>query len=986
MNAHRIPVLLFFILMATVVPAGSQSPAGDNLREPLPEADTLRGWVKEMKQSPRGPFKHIRWFCKDGSIQSPREYACREHGGGVQHGEWIERVQQLRAHGYFVATVFADIEPDLFLTDPLFDKAVRQMILEQFLIAADDGWIFRRARYYRGALQAEDEAASARRLLAAMSAAPRMLERDFIVLREAVRFFPHGRDGAPLSEMRQLSRTLAENDPDFEKLRIKIHVKPQPADADAVRVYARERGRPELSEEYEQLARYIDSVFRHRDVSIDVEALSEKVKNPELGRLMRQRIGQLSDDNLPWVKFAAAARLIGSLREHLGAIASPGLRLRLLDLGLALEADLFQSASSLQAGLAQASRLERITWLRAAAVAVYGSGLLTRRQWQALETSFDTLTGPTLALIDYKNELDYIARVPGWADRNLRFQFAEAVDTFSLLEPRSKAYLHDRLRGSLLLFYADVLDSLMFDVSRQLGIKNRIFGEAVPSGMSALNPGLARGRLEVFDGEDISGGADSGSIYILPSTFEELPPVAGIITAGAGNMLSHVQLLARNLGIPNVAVRESLLPKFEALEGRQVVLAVSPKGVVQVSADAPEWDAIFDRKTDTPQETQIRPDLTKLDLSERGLFRLSELRADASGRMCGPKAANLGELKHFFPEAVTEGLVIPFGVFRALLDQPIEPGGPSAFEWMQAQYRRIRQLQSRPLEQDRAIEGFLATIRKWIGSADPGPEFRARLQAAMSETFGLDRSYGVFVRSDTNVEDLPGFTGAGLNTTVPHVVGQDNIFKAVQKVWASPFSDRAYRWRQAFMESPEHVYVSVLLMKSVPVDKSGVMVTADVDSGERGWLSIAVNEGVGGAVSGQTAEEIRYHLASGRLRLMSHATEPRKRVLSNSGGVKWVPASGTPAVLSEAEIARLVDFSETVSQRFPAITNARGEAVPADIEFGFYREKLVLFQIRPFLESDRARQNLYLNQLDQVLRENFQRRIDMRQIPSEVDP
>ena len=975
---------LVVILLGIVSTAQPQPQARGGFDEPLPDQATLRRWVSDMKQSSRGPFKHIRWFCNDGSIQLPEEYACKDYGGGVQHGEWTDRVKRLRANGYYLATVFADIQPDLFLTDPLYPEVIRQMILEQFLIAADDGWILRKARYYRGALQAEDETTRGRELLAALAAEPRMVNRDFIVLREAVRFFPHGRAGTPISEMRQLSRTLAENDTGFETLRIKIHVKPQPADAEAVRAYAREKGPPEFAEDYEQLARHIEAVFRYRDVSTDVANLARKVKHAELARLMRQRIGQLSDDNEPWVRFAAGARLLATLREHLGEIKSSALRLRILDLGLAIEADLFQNANTLLGELNRADRQKRILWLQAAATAAFGSGLLSHRQWQALKNSFHSLNKPAVVLIDYKNELNYASRVPTWADRTLRFHFSEAVEIYNDLEPRSRAYLHDRLRGSLLLFYASVLDSLMTDVGRQLGIQNQILGQPVAAGMSALNPGLARGIMRVYRPGDRVSEFDPQGIYLLPATFEDLPPVSGIITAGEGNMLSHVQLLARNLGIPNVAVDKSLLPRLVSLEGRKLVLAVSPKGIVQISADAPKWEALLARKKREPQLTRIRPDLGKLDLSNTGFFRLSDLRSSASGKVCGPKAANLGELKHFFPEAVAEGLVIPFGVFRSLLEQPFERGGPSAFEWMKAQYRRIDQLQSRPQEQHQAISEFLENIRRWIVAAEPGPEFRNRLQEAMTDTFGPDGSFGVFVRSDTNVEDLPGFTGAGLNKTVPHVVGFENIFKAIRKVWASPFSERAYRWRQSFMDTPEHVYASVLLMRSVPAEKSGVMVTADVDSGASDWLSIAVNEGVGGAVSGQTAEELRYHMTSGRLRLLAHATEPRKRILRTTGGIEKVPASGSEVVLSADEIAQLVEFARTVPQRFPRIINTRGEAVPADIEFGFHRQRLALFQIRPFLESDRARRNLYLNQLDQALREKYQRTIDMLQIPEGV--
>ena len=77
-------------------------------------------------------------------------------------------------------------------------------------------------------------------------------------------------------------------------------------------------------------------------------------------------------------------------------------------------------------------------------------------------------------------------------------------------------------------------------------------------------------------------------IYLLPETVAELPPVAGILTAGAGNPLSHVQLLARNLGIPNVAVDPALLPELRRHDGKRIVLAVSPAGLVEIHEDGPQ--------------------------------------------------------------------------------------------------------------------------------------------------------------------------------------------------------------------------------------------------------------------------------------------------------------------------------------------------------------------------------------------------------------
>jgi phosphoenolpyruvate synthase/pyruvate phosphate dikinase len=272
-------------------------------------------------------------------------------------------------------------------------------------------------------------------------------------------------------------------------------------------------------------------------------------------------------------------------------------------------------------------------------------------------------------------------------------------------------------------------------------------------------------------------------------------------------------------------------------------------------------------------------------------------------------------------------------------------------------------------------------MQEWIVNADLGPDFRQRLRAALEDVFGPDGTYGVFVRSDTNVEDLPGFTGAGLNLTVANVVGFENVLKAIQRVWASPFTERAYQWRQAYMDDPENVYASVLLLKSVPADKSGVMVTVDVTNGQAGWLTIAANEGVGGAVSGQTAEELRVHTTSGRVRLIAQASEPRKRILLKTGGMAKIAAGGGQAVLSAADIELLIKFAQSVPQRFPKLLGADGQPVPADIEFGFYRNELVLFQIRPFLDSIQARQNLFLNRLDQDLKKNQGRMVDLESIP-----
>jgi len=309
-------------------------------------------------------------------------------------------------------------------------------------------------------------------------------------------------------------------------------------------------------------------------------------------------------------------------------------------------------------------------------------------------------------------------------------------------------------------------------------------------------------------------------------------------------------------------------------------------------------------------------------------------------------------------------------------------------EHLRQGYARIRAMdngQARSL----AEAELLARARAWFEGLDLGPELTERIRTALETRFGPDGSYGVFVRSDTNVEDLPGFTGAGLNKTVPNVVGFDRIVEAIRQVWASPFAQRAYAWRQAHMEDPGELFVSVLLHKTVRADKSGVLVTRDVHTGRPGHISVAVNEGIGGAVSGQLAEELRVELATGQALLLAPAAEPVRRAALIQGGLDTLPCGRGP-VLTQDEIQALCELAKVAPSRFPSLRgkNDKGgksgkgdEAMPADMEFGFVGGKLALFQLRPFVTSARARENAFLLAMDKTIQAPARARVDMRKAP-----
>jgi hypothetical protein len=958
-----------------------------------PDAGALaryRGWIAAMKESSRGPFSRLRWFCTDGAILPPTGLGCAGHGTGVQHGEWSTEARTLRSAGFEIATVLASLRPERFTGPTAEIDALAQILVERFLVDLDQGWIFRGALSYRGAFQVEDEERGARALIDAMLADPAWHAPErFLLLRETVRLLPLEHDAVTASTVRRMSTDIAKTDKSFEPLRAKIHGRPDAGDAEKVREYAATSGKPAIAPQYQDLAGLIDELYAPRAAAESLERLAASTQDLELADELREWSEEILSGAQGAERLGLAARRLAVLRDKIQKERDTSRALTLLLASLAVEREAYAAANTLGLDVDTATRRHRVEWLLRGATGGYGIGLLSKRQLEHIQASVFRIAAKrrTVSLGEYLEELRFLARGPAWAGANLEFVFGPALAKLGALEPIAHTFPQDRLRGSPMLVYGVAIDSLTRDANEMAEIQQELFGVPAGSALRALNPGLVRGVLREAPAEG-SGRFDPKGIYMLPETVADLPPDAGILTRGEGSSLSHVQLLANNLGIPNVVVGEPAVPAVRSRLGRSVVLAVTPNGIVRLVDDGPWWNVVFNvqGKLRASDETVIRPDLAKLDLSRVDFLPLSQVRAWDSGRLCGPKGANLGELRFLFGERIPDGFVIPFGAFRAFVDLPLSPDGPSVFEWMKSEYAAIAEYPEGSEGRRRRVRGFLARLREWITTTDPGPEFRDQLRAAIGASLDGDADAGAFVRSDTNVEDLPGFTGAGLNLTVPNVIGFEQIVAAVQAVWASPFTERAYSWRQAHMEQPAYVFPAVVVQRSFPSEKSGVMVTTDLESRKPGWISIAVSEGVGGAVDGQAAESLRVHLASGETRLLAMASAPFRRVLTNDGGLQTVRASGTDAVLRRNEILQLITLARDVDARFPGLVRADGSRAPADVEFAFRDGELAVLQIRPFVDSTRARGDYYLAGLDAGLRERIALPVALDVIPGTEPP
>lgn len=398
--------------------------------------------------------------------------------------------------------------------------------------------------------------------------------------------------------------------------------------------------------------------------------------------------------------------------------------------------------------------------------------------------------------------------------------------------------------------------------------------------------------------------------------------------------------------------------------------AVSDRGAVVIKP-ANEMDdeeqSLFNKNQQKEKKTiRISEEKLKLDIVVP-IDMTSVNSADSGGVLCGPKAANLGQLKQLFPDHVVNGIIIPFGVFRNHMSQNMPETDGSYWDFLESAFAKARQLKdtgSSTVDVEKYQLEQLAVLREAIARMPIKTEFIKGLKKDFKGILGNDMGkVPVFLRSDTNMEDLEEFTGAGLNLTVFNVVSEEKIMKGIRDVWASPYTDRSFKWRQAYLENPENVYPSILIIPTVDVDYSGVLITKDFVHQNADGITIAMSRGAGGAVDGQSAETFIVD-NQGNSQLVAPARERTQRKLPSEGGSRMEFVNFNNPIISKDNLKEIQQFAISAHQTMPSSKDGSYDGA-WDIELGFKDNKLYLFQIRPFVENSNAITNSYLLKMDQ---------------------
>ncbi len=227
---------------------------------------------------------------------------------------------------------------------------------------------------------------------------------------------------------------------------------------------------------------------------------------------------------------------------------------------------------------------------------------------------------------------------------------------------------------------------------------------------------------------------------------------------------------------------------------------------------------------------------------------------------------------------------------------------------------------------DRRVEGTLAgldvddvgalgraaeAIRGWMLET-PLPGRLATEIVEAYERLGVGGGEtSVAVRSSSTAEDLATASFAGQQETLLNIRGSDALLRAVRRVLASLYSDRAiaYRAHQGVPHEGAVISVGVQRMVRTDLGASGVMFTLDTESGFRDVILINAAYGLGETVVQGAINPDEYVVHKPALRNGFRAT--LRRTLG-AKAVKMIYADGA----DPGATTKLVDVPEEDRRRF----------------------------------------------------------------------
>ena len=462
------------------------------------------------------------------------------------------------------------------------------------------------------------------------------------------------------------------------------------------------------------------------------------------------------------------------------------------------------------------------------------------------------------------------------------------------------------------------------DVSENIGVERVLQNELNKNqAYLALNTGTAVGRIHVIDKLDDTVEIGDNEILVLKELPISLPPVRGVIVAQPSSPLSHINILAKGWNIPNVYIKDAdkLFREYDTF-------------VYKLDASLTKYDltraSIDDIKTKFKSPDQQIP---PVNLAVKTLGALRQMRKKDS-IIYGSKSANLGEMLNARVAnfIVPDGFSIPFYWYDAFIKSN---GIDATIEELLDNNDFIHN----PKFRKQKLEELRSTIQN--GKFDDGLR-RQVIQKWKAQLGGRP----VFVRSSSNSEDLPNFSGAGLYSSVPNVVKEEELIKAVKKVWGSLWKFEAYEARVRNYVSQTDVYMAALVQVGVNMTKGGVMITKDpFDDENKNAVYISAVCGHNSKVVDNSGlpEQIMYNPKSNSVIVMTLSDQKNSLEFDEAGDLRETSdkcANAQKRVLTDLQARGLAQ----TAIRIRGIFGKKEQ----DIEWGIMNGRVYIVQARPY--------------------------------------